>query len=258
MAKRSELVNMAKEAAANNGVYIGTGNGEKLLDLTIRDIYNMEKAYGRSTWRNDIKRDLAFIGKLIAGGADMKDAIAGDCSGSLVAFLRALGLIKPTSDYRARDFQKSLTSPVKLTDLKPADLVFDKKEEATHVGVYLGDGLVFESRGRDYGMVITKLSERPWKVGGAFSWWEDDEDNGTDQPRIARQLKYVKGNVMVGADVRLVQEALIKRGYDCGKYGADGEFGQLTKSAVMSYQADHGLSVDGIVGTETLNSLGIK
>lgn len=257
MAKRSELVTMAKQAATDNGVYIGTGNGEKLLDLTIRDIYNMEKAYGRSTWRNDIKRDLAFIGKLIAAGADLDNALAGDCSGTIVKFLRELGLIKPTSDYRARDFQ-TMTSPVKLTDLKPADLVFDKTKEATHVGVYLGDGLVFESRGRDYGMVITELKARPWKIGGTFSWWEDDEDDGTDQPRISRQLKYVKENVMVGADVRLVQEALIKRGYSCGKHGADGQFGQLTKSAVMSYQADNGLSVDGIVGTETLKSLGLK
>lgn len=32
-----------------------------------------------------------------------------------------------------------------------------------HVGVYVGDGWVIEARGHAYGVVKTRLSERPWK-----------------------------------------------------------------------------------------------
>lgn len=35
-----------------------------------------------------------------------------------------------------------------------------------HVGVYIGNGEVVEARGIDYGVVITKLTERPWKNWG--------------------------------------------------------------------------------------------
>ncbi len=31
-----------------------------------------------------------------------------------------------------------------------------------HVGVYIGDGWVIEARGHDYGVVMTRLSERNW------------------------------------------------------------------------------------------------
>ena len=36
-----------------------------------------------------------------------------------------------------------------------------------HVGVYIGDGEVIEARGTAYGVVKTKLKERPWTA-----WWE--------------------------------------------------------------------------------------
>lgn len=54
-----------------------------------------------------------------------------------------------------------------------------------------------------------------------------------------------------GDTVKALQGALIARGYDCGKYGADGDFGSGTDTAVRKLQADYGLSVDGIVGKDT-------
>lgn len=35
-----------------------------------------------------------------------------------------------------------------------------------HVGIYAGNGEVVEARGHEYGVVVTKLSERPWKYWG--------------------------------------------------------------------------------------------
>lgn len=39
-----------------------------------------------------------------------------------------------------------------------------------HVGIYCGDGKVIEARGFHYGVVETKLSERPWENWGKCPW----------------------------------------------------------------------------------------
>ena len=56
-----------------------------------------------------------------------------------------------------------------------------------------------------------------------------------------------------GELVALVQLMLHEKGYSCGS--ADGIFGTKTESAVRSYQKAKGLSVDGIVGTNTYAKL---
>ena len=58
-----------------------------------------------------------------------------------------------------------------------------------------------------------------------------------------------------GEDVKALQILLIGRGYDCGKYGADGDFGSATDKAVRAYQKNKGLTVDGIAGKDTMTSL---
>jgi peptidoglycan hydrolase-like protein with peptidoglycan-binding domain len=55
--------------------------------------------------------------------------------------------------------------------------------------------------------------------------------------------------------VAFVQEMLIGLGYDLGKYGADGEFGDCTELAVMQFQRDHGLENDGEYGPITRKML---
>lgn len=50
-----------------------------------------------------------------------------------------------------------------------------------------------------------------------------------------------------GADVMELQQDLMKLGYALQKYGADGDFGNETESAVKHFQQDHGLPEDGIM-----------
>jgi DNA invertase Pin-like site-specific DNA recombinase/peptidoglycan hydrolase-like protein with peptidoglycan-binding domain len=57
--------------------------------------------------------------------------------------------------------------------------------------------------------------------------------------------------------VRVVQRALDRRGYDLGAPGVDGRFGPLTEAALRQMQADYGLAIDGIVGRHTRKALGI-
>lgn len=58
-----------------------------------------------------------------------------------------------------------------------------------------------------------------------------------------------------GKDVKNVQEALKQLGYDLSKYGSDGLIGSETTAAIKAFQKAKGLSVDGIVGPNTVKAL---
>ena len=58
----------------------------------------------------------------------------------------------------------------------------------------------------------------------------------------------------MGEDVIALQTKLQKMGYNPG--AIDGAFGPKTSEAVMAFQAEHGLTVDGIVGPKTWAALG--
>lgn len=61
------------------------------------------------------------------------------------------------------------------------------------------------------------------------------------------QLK--KGDT--GDTVKALQILLIGRGYSCGKYGTDGDFGSDTDKAVKTFQKAKDLTADGVVGPMT-------
>lgn len=58
-----------------------------------------------------------------------------------------------------------------------------------------------------------------------------------------------------GETVRAAQILLIGRGYTCGSYGADGDFGNATYAATLNYQRTHNLDADGIIGAHTWAAL---
>ncbi|MDP4147348.1 MAG: peptidoglycan-binding protein, partial [Bacillota bacterium] len=66
----------------------------------------------------------------------------------------------------------------------------------------------------------------------------------------------ISGNLFLGMQgiaISDLQSALTKLGYDT--YGVDGVFGQNTKSAVIAFQRDNGLTQDGIVGNQTKDAI---
>ncbi len=76
-------------------------------------------------------------------------------------------------------------------------------------------------------------------------------DGLSNLSKIQNTLK--KGNV--GDDVKAAQEALKSLNYDIGEAGADGSFGAATEEAVKAFQEASGLTVDGIIGPDTLSAL---
>ena len=58
-----------------------------------------------------------------------------------------------------------------------------------------------------------------------------------------------------GDDVKKMQTMLIACGYSCGSYGADGDFGNATDAALRKFQANKGLTVDGVYGPKSRAAL---
>ena len=129
----------------------------------------------------------------------------------------------------------------------------------THVG-YLykpveyaypnGDWWVIEARGVMHGVVKTKLSERNWNRWGLMTKYFDYTDTDIE-PTTFHLGDRNLSNGYEGVDVKELQEALIELDYDCGRWGADGDFGDATEMALKKFQKDHDLKADGIYGPKT-------
>ena len=131
-----------------------------------------------------------------------------------------------------------------------------------HVGVYIGGGYAVEERGFNYGCVKTKVSSRKWThwyqlpfvdYGDAvFTGGATKPDTPTSEYTLGtRTLK--RGSK--GADVKALQEFLLQLGYKLPKYGADGDFGSETETALKRFQARAGLAQDGVYGSDTHKAL---
>ncbi|WP_353952199.1 peptidoglycan-binding protein [Knoellia sp. S7-12] len=71
---------------------------------------------------------------------------------------------------------------------------------------------------------------------------------------VASRPQLVRGDT--GSCVRVLQQALIAKGYSVGSSGADGSFGSATDLAVRRFQSDYvGVKVDGVVGPVTWRTL---
>lgn len=94
-----------------------------------------------------------------------------------------------------------------------------------------------------------------------------DDGEGTDVPTTPAPDTNVGGKKVFtielhylckgdkGEDVRAMQGALIARGCSCGKWGADGDFGNDTYAALRAFQNRNGLKMDGEYGPLTASKL---
>lgn len=75
----------------------------------------------------------------------------------------------------------------------------------------------------------------------------------TPEPTPATKPTLRRGSK--GEYVTIAQTELIQKGYDCGTFGVDGQFGAATEKAVRAFQRDHALTVDGVIGQKTWAAL---
>lgn len=132
-----------------------------------------------------------------------------------------------------------------------------------HIGIYVGNGKVVECTPKWSNKVqYSNLGNLGYMSGNYRNWtkhgklpyvkYETTENESTKNVdvKLPTLRKGVKGN-----EVRAMQLLLIGYGCTCGSYGADGDFGNGTFTAVKNYQKAKGLEVDGICGLKTWSSL---
>lgn len=183
-----------------------------------------------------------------------------DCVGLIKAYLWGNGpedanpVYDPAQDLSAnmmRDACKTKGEMATMPEI-PGVLVFYNN----HMGVYIGNGEVVEARGRKYGVIKTKLADRPWTSWGycPYITYEEPEQKKT----VTLELPVLKKGAK-GETVRAMQMLLI--GYGCEMksgdtvYGADASFGGATERALKAFQAANGLEADGSCGRKTWTKL---
>lgn len=88
---------------------------------------------------------------------------------------------------------------------------------------------------------------------------EETEAKPTQEPVSNASTCTVKLPLLRQGDasqaVKSMQTLLISRGYNCGRYGADGEFGSATAAALRKFQTEKRLVSDAECGEETWGKL---
>lgn len=136
-----------------------------------------------------------------------------------------------------------------------------------HWGVYVGDGLAVECTnhsGWKSGVQVTAVWNigkkngyhgRYWTKHGKLPWvGYSGEADKIEPETIALGDRTIKKGTK-GADVKELQETLMKLGYALPKYGADGECGTETVAAIKLFQTDQGLEADGKFGPTSYEAL---
>ena len=178
-----------------------------------------------------------------------------DCSGLFVWAYKQHGeKIYHGSNTIFNKYTSATGSLVGEVDILPGTAVFlVEGGRRTHIGLYIGDGAVIEARGTKTGVVESDLSE--WDEWGTLAA-VDYSDMEPDIVVIDALKPLKQGDS--GLTVKWLQEQLLVAGESVGEKGADGIFGRSTKAAVESFQRKNGLTVDGIVGKQTLAALTVQ
>lgn len=119
-----------------------------------------------------------------------------------------------------------------------------------HTGIYLANGQCIHMKSSKENCVYESADKHGW-THWAYAPWIDYDIPMTDKPIITRIIKMGSK----GIDVKLLQDQLIKKGYDPGT--VDGDFGSKTYTALKHFQADNNIAVDGIAGKQTVKTLGM-
>ena len=150
MTKRKKAIHYASQMVKNGSVYCWSGQGEKIREAGETFVTDHE------TSADNVKRVNAFIGKSYLDGKLTRRARFFDCSGLAIESLKYAGVLPTDFDGTADTLYHMFPDPKVMA---AGDLVFKvtKQNVATHVGILKDLQTVIEAKGRDYGVVESKL-----------------------------------------------------------------------------------------------------
>lgn len=158
----------------------------------------------------------------------------------------------------------------KTSDIQAGDIIYydwdflDEPLPADHVGIIaeVNDGMikVIEGNMGDRDNSDTTVGYRTIPKGYKYTFgiarpaYSEESSTPVTSKIITVEVRQLEEG-MEGKDVEALQAILIAKGYSCGSYGSDGDFGKKTKDAVKNFQTDRKITVDGIAGAQTWKEL---
>ena len=245
-----------------------------------------QKYYDRFAANPGVKRDMGYITVNKRSGRKLSEHFSSnefDCHGSgccsstlinekLVQYLEQIRMhfgrpITITSGYRCITHNRNVGGATGSRHSKgdAADIVVQGvtprtvAQYAESIGI-LGIGL-YETASDGYFVHIDTRDYKSYWYGQAcaarvtFGTYSGSGGNTSSGAADTGSDNYILCVGSSGSKVRQLQENLIALGYDCGKFGADGSYGNGTAQAVRKFQSEHGLGVDGIAGYLTLTAV---
>lgn len=188
-----------------------------------------------------------------------------DCSSLIITAYQAAGVpltCTYTGNMRRDMLSHGFIEIAPSQTLKRGDVLLN---EARHTAMYIGNGQIVQAsineKGSTTGGTTGDQTGREIAISNyyvpSYGWdcilrYEGEEpvtaDENTELPMLANGSK--------GGAVKALQVLLINKWkISCGVWGADGDFGNGTKSAVILFQTEQGLAADGVVGPITWGRL---
>ena len=139
-----------------------------------------------------------------------------------------------------------------------------------HIGIVVDDEYVVEAEGTKAGVVRSKISAKKWTYWGLAKGMEFDfipgqskeeqgktgtDKTGTGDSPVNKPTKIYYPTLRRGSKGDLVTQLQRFLAQDGSSLAVDGIFGPGTQSAVRAFQKRYGLTVDGIVGSQTWGKL---
>ena len=233
-----EMANFTKAKKGTNYVYGAKGADGPLTQARVDWLAANYPSMFTATYLKKIK-DRNMVGK-----------VATDCSGLISWYT---GKVYGSSQLYSNAYARM---PISEWNKFAVGTVLWK---SGHVGVYLGDGLVVEAKGIDYGTIISKVEDTKWVYGLTFSWIDYDikEAVSSDLITYKGENPYSKPTLTIkkgskGNGVKWLQWELNQAGYNIS---IDGDFGNKTYNALIAFQESSKIDVDGKCGPQTKAAL---
>lgn len=180
--------------------------------------------------------------------AGLNPVLTVDCSGYVIEVLKRLGLVSANFDRTAKQLYALCDSHPAREELRLGDLVCHSKtgkpEDIHHIGFYMGEDKVSESRGHAYGVVEKDFDDKPadWKepwnfygrIDKLLPFTVDEPEPEPEYPEEPLPLTVCKP-VLTGDGYKAFQHAANLLGYKDAAgclLVEDGKCGKKTRQAL--------------------------